>query len=116
MRIACFAKDLATLQRLGPHCPICHEDVTVTIHDTDCQDDTVIDDSAVVDEQEHETGSFPTFQIEEDAFSPSKGLNIAASAATATTGNGTIKSGTGTFDLGGTNPLNRAIDSDEDLY
>ena len=76
----------------------------------------MIDESAVVEDQDIDHGHFPSFQIAEDAFSPSKGLNIAGSAATATTGNGTTNSGTGTLDLGGTNPLNRAIDSDEDLY
>ena len=37
----CFAKDLASLQRLDAKCPICQLDIVVTIHDTDCQDGTV---------------------------------------------------------------------------
>jgi len=79
-----------------------------------------MDESGAIEDQEESDvrGRFPSFQVaEDDAYSSRKDLNVASSDATATTGNGlTNRTGTGTLNLEGTTPLDRAIDSDEDLY
>ena len=66
--IICFAKDLASLTHLGPECPICQIDLTVTIHDTDCQD-TVMDEGSIPIDANKITGRFQNEKDEDHVFS-----------------------------------------------
>ena len=68
VRCVCFAKDLASLTKLDATCPTCQIDLTVTIHDTDCQD-TVMDEGSIPIDATKITGRFRDEEDDNHAFS-----------------------------------------------
>ena len=97
----CFAKDLASLKVLGPECPVCQLDAVVTIHDTDCQD-TVDFGGQLASSPESHFKATP--QIFQDIDMVATVKDLAARSASKK------------IDLMATNPLDRAIDSEEEIY
>jgi len=98
--VVCFAKDLALLKILSPECPICHVDAELTIHDTDCQDS--IDESGIggMSIDQDNSGVMASHFRGLDASMKQTQLGVSKKTA----------------DLGATNPLDKAIESDEDIY